>query len=274
VPVFARRVTFEGLAVAAKPAAEHLPWSPALCQSCDPRAPCLPCGLVDAARFGDSVFTRKRVKRGEELCRTGAAFTGLYVVRSGFFKSSVLLEDGRDQVSAFHMSGEILGLDGIGSGRHAAGVTALEDSEVCIIPRSRVEERALCDELCKAMSRELVRAQAMMILLGTMRAEERLAAFLIDLTQRLLARGFSQDEFHLRMTRAEIGSYLGISLETVSRLLSRFQADGLISVDQKHIRIHQHALLKAVIFPIDGCGGGSSCATTQTTAPRLFTVVA
>jgi CRP/FNR family transcriptional regulator len=247
---------------------------PALCQSCDPRAPCLPCSLVDAARFGDLVFTRKRVWRGEELCRTGAVFTGLFVVRSGFFKSSTMLEDGRDQVNAFHMSGEILGLDGIGSGRHAADVTALEDGEVCIIPRSRIEERALRDELYKAMSRELVRAHGMMILLAMMRAEERLAAFLIDLSQRLLARGFSQDEFHLRMTRAEIGSYLGVSLETVSRLLSRFQADGLISVEHRHIRIHQHALLKAVIFPADGSDDGPSCANAQTVAPRLSTVVA
>jgi CRP/FNR family transcriptional regulator len=180
---------------------------------------------VDAARFGDLVFTRKRVKRGEELYRAGAAFAGLFAVRSGFLKSSVMLEDGRAQVTAFHMAGEILGLEGIGTERHATDVAALEDSEVCIIPRSRIEEPALRRELYKVMSRELVRAHDMMALLGMMRAEERLAAFLLNLSQRLRARGFSQHEFHLSMTRAEIGSYLGISLETVSRLLSRFRAD-------------------------------------------------
>ena len=123
------------------------------------------------------------------------------------------------------------------------------------------------------MSRELVRGHGMMILLGRMRAEERLAAFLLDLSQRLLERGFSQHEFHLRTTRAEIGSYLGISLETVSRLLSRFQADGLISVEKKHICIHEHALLKAVLFQVDDGNHAPPCATAQTTASRLLTVV-
>jgi CRP/FNR family transcriptional regulator len=199
------------------------------------------------AVFSDPGYTRKRIKRGDTLFRSGAAFDAIYAVRTGFFKSSVVLEDGRDQVTAFHMAGEIVGMDGIGTEHHTTDVIALEDSEVCIIPYARLEEAGMQRQLHKAMSRELVRDQGVMLLLGTMRAEERLAAFLLNLSQRLVARGFSSSEFHLRMTREEIGSYLGLSLETVSRLFSRFQEEGLIAVQQKHIVIHDIAGLKSVM---------------------------
>ncbi len=223
------------------------------CSTCNLRELCLPCGLdaPDTALLGDLIYTRKRVKRGESLYRAGAAFDSLFAVRSGFFKSSVVLEDGRDQVTGFHMAGEILGMDGIGTESHAADVTALEDSEVCIIPYARLEQPGLQRQLHKVMSRELVRDQGVMMLLGTMRAEERLAAFLLNLSQRFVARGFSPHEFHLRMTRDEIGSYLGLSLETVSRLFSRFQDERLISVQQKHIRIFDIAGLKSVMVHVN-----------------------
>jgi CRP/FNR family transcriptional regulator, anaerobic regulatory protein len=209
----------------------------------------LPCGLIvpDAARFDDSAFTRKRVKRGDGLYRAGATFDCLFAVRSGFFKSCVVLEDGRDQVTGFHMAGEILGMDGIGTESHATDVTALEDSEVCIIPYARLEDPALQRQLYKMMSCEIVREQGVMILLGTMRAEEKLAAFLLNLSQRFVARGLSPHDFHLRMTRDEIGSYIGLSLETVSRLFSRFQDEGFITVQQKHICILDILGLKAVM---------------------------
>jgi len=224
------------------------------CATCNLRELCLPCGLQasEMARMDDVVYTRKRVKRGETLYRCGEAFESLYAVRSGFLKSSVVLEDGRDQVTGFHMAGEILGLDGIGSGSHTADLIALEDSEVCVLPYAHVEDPCLQRQLHKVMSRELVRDQGIMMLLGTMKAEERLAAFLLNLSQRFLARGFSPSEFHLRMTRDEIGSYLGLSLETVSRLFSRFHDDGLVSVLQKHIRILDVVGLRAVMFQPQG----------------------
>jgi CRP/FNR family transcriptional regulator len=219
------------------------------CATCNLRELCLPCGLgsSDMARLDEVVYTRKRVRRGETLYRAGDAFESIYAVRSGFVKSSVVLEDGRDQVTAFHMAGEIVGMDGIGNDRHAADVVALEDSEVCVIPYARLEEAGLGRQLSKVMSRELVRDQGVMMLLGTMRAEERLAAFLLNLSQRFRARGYSHNEFHLRMTREEIGSYLGLSLETVSRLFSRFQDEGIIAVQQKHIRILDTDGLRAVM---------------------------
>ena len=220
------------------------------CATCNLRELCLPCGLQagDMARLDEVVYTRKRVKRAETLYRSGETFESLYAVRSGFLKSSVVLEDGRDQVTAFHMAGELVGMDGIGTDRHSADVIALEDSEVCIIPYARLEEAGLQRQLSKVMSRELVRDQGVMMLLGTMRAEERLAAFLLNLSQRFVARGYSPNEFHLRMTRDEIGSYLGLSLETVSRLFSRFQSEDLISVQQKHIRILDVDGLRAVMI--------------------------
>nr|WP_171165693.1 helix-turn-helix domain-containing protein [Usitatibacter palustris] len=219
------------------------------CTTCKMRELCLPCGLGGlAAELDDAGYTRKRVKRGEALLRAGSEFDAIYAVRSGFFKSSVVLEDGRDQVTGFSMAGEILGLDGIGGGQHGADAIALEDSEVCIIPAARLDDVSLQRQLRKVMSRELVRDQGVMTLLGTMRAEERLAAFLINLSQRFLARGFSPSEFHLRMTRDEIGSYLGLSLETVSRLFSRFQDDGYLAVQQKHVRILDVAGLRAAML--------------------------
>ena len=212
---------------------------PTHCGACNLREVCLPCGLAGSAQelLDTLVYTRKRVKRGETLYRAGATFEALYAIRSGFFKSRVMLADGRDQVTGFSMAGEILGTDGIGSDSHTADVIALEDSEVCVIPYAHLEQPQLQRQLHKVMSRELVRDQGVMMLLGTMRAEERLAAFLLNLSQRFTARGYSPSEFHLRMTRDEIGSYLGLSLETVSRLFSRFQDEGFITVQQKHVCI-------------------------------------
>ncbi len=155
----------------------------------------------------------------------------------------MLLEDGREQVTGFQMAGELLGLDGISTEHHTCNAIALEDSEICVIPvhpagrACRVRSTRLQHQFHKVMSREIVRDHGVMMLLGTMRAEERLAAFLLNLSQRFTARGFSPSEFYLRMTREEIGSYLGLKLETVSRAFSRFQEEGYIAVQQKHIRI-------------------------------------
>jgi CRP/FNR family transcriptional regulator len=222
---------------------------PTRCGTCNLREVCLPCGLAGAtqALLDEIVYTRRRVKRGETLYRTGTEFESLYAIRSGFFKSRVVLEDGRDQVTGFYMAGEILGMDGIGTDSHTADLIALEDSEVCVIPYGRLEEQGLQRQLHKVMSRELVRDHGVMMLLGTMRAEERLAAFLLNLSQRFLARGYAPNEFHLRMTRDEIGSYLGLSLETVSRLFSRFHDEDLIAVQQKHIRILDLLGLKSMM---------------------------
>ena len=214
------------------------------CSSCNLRELCLTGGVCaeDLERVENIVYARRKVKRGESIFAAGDEFKSIYAIRAGFFKTSVVDDEGREQVTGFFMSGELLGLDGIGSGAHNGTATALEDSEVCVMPYAMIEEMArelpaLQRHLHSVLAREIVRDHGVMMLLGSMRAEERLAAFLTNLSKRFTRRGFSASEFHLRMTREEIGSYLGLKLETVSRLFSQFQKDGLIAVEQKHVRI-------------------------------------
>lgn len=229
------------------------------CSQCNLRELCLPFGLSDEdmARLDNLIGGGRKLKRGQHLYRAGEAFESIFAVKAGFFKTDVLTEDGRDQVTGFQMAGEILGMDGISTEVHTCNAVALEDSEVCLIPFTELEMlsseiHSLQHHLHKVMSREIVRDHGVMMLLGTMRAEERLAAFLLNLSQRFNARGYSPAEFHLRMTREEIGSYLGLKLETVSRAFSRFQDEGLISVQQKHIRILDIPRLKTLLTPADG----------------------
>ena len=204
----------------------------------------MPLGLNDSdmERVDEIVATRRKVARGQDLFRNGDKFNALYAIRTGFFKTRISAEDGRDQVTGFQMAGEIIGLDGIVSDHHTCDAVALEDAEVCVMPFDRIEElsreiTSLQRHVHKIMSREIVREHGVMLLLGSMRAEERLAAFLLNLVQRLHARGFSQSELVLRMTREEIGSYLGLKLETVSRTFSKFVEEGIVEVKQRHVRI-------------------------------------
>jgi CRP/FNR family transcriptional regulator len=214
------------------------------CTDCRLRDLCLPHALSEAGleQFRSVVISHRRLKFGQALYRSGASFEAVYLVRAGFMKTVVVLEDGREQVTGLYMSGEMLGMDGIAGGTHASDAIALADSDICVVPYERLEamsdgERPMRRHLHRMLSYEIVREQGMMLLLGTMSAEERVAAFLLNLSQRFSARGFSGSEFVLRMTREEIGSLLGMKLETVSRIFSRFQKDKLIEIDGKHVRI-------------------------------------
>ncbi len=226
------------------------------CSNCNLRELCMPMGLSanDLERLDDLVATRRKIKKGTTLFSNGDKFTSLYAIRTGFFKTSLASEDGRDQVTGFQMAGEIIGLDGIVNDQHSCDAIALEDAEVCVMPFERIEElsreiSALQRHVHKILSREIVRENGVMLLLGSMRAEERLAAFLLNLVQRLHARGFSQSELVLRMTREEIGSYLGLKLETVSRTFSKFVEDGFVEVKQRHVRILNTDGLKDIVNP-------------------------
>ena len=214
----------------------------------------MPLGLNESEmdRVDEVVATRRKVARGENLFRNGDKFNSLFAIRTGFFKTRISAEDGRDQVTGFQMAGEIIGLDGIVSDHHTCDAVALEDAEVCVMPFDRIEElsreiTSLQRHVHKIMSREIVRENGVMLLLGSMRAEERLAAFLLNLVQRLHARGFSQSELVLRMTREEIGSYLGLKLETVSRTFSKFVEEGIVEVKQRHVRILNADGLKLIV---------------------------
>ncbi len=214
----------------------------------------MPVGLSDQdlLRIEEVVETKRKVKRGANLFSDGDAFSALYAIRTGFFKTCVSTEDGREQVTGFQMAGEIMGLDGIVSDHHTCNAVALEDAEVCVMPFDQIENlsrevKALQHHVHKIMSREIVREHGVMLLLGSMRAEERLAAFLLNLVQRLHARGFSRTELVLRMTREEIGSYLGLKLETVSRTFSKFAEEGSIEVKQRHVQILDPQALQQIV---------------------------
>jgi CRP/FNR family transcriptional regulator len=214
------------------------------CSTCHLKDLCLPCGLTgnDVERLDSLMFARRRVREGQALYHEGEKFQFIYAVRSGTFKSVLTLKDGREQVTGFQMAGELMGLDGLAAGQHASAAVALEDAEICAIPYAHLSELAAASAdvqhvISRLMSREIVREHSLMMLLGSMNAEERLAAFLLNISQRMKARGYSPNEFHLRMSRAEIGSYLGMKLETVSRTFSAFQQQRLLEVDKKHVRI-------------------------------------
>lgn len=224
------------------------------CSNCNLRELCMPLALneEELQKLDNLVATRHKIVRGNTLYRNGEKFSALYAIRTGFFKTSVAAEDGRDQVTGFQMAGEVIGLDGIVSDYHTCDAVALEDAEVCVMNFDLLEDlsreiTALQRHIHKVMSREIVRENGVMLLLGSMRADERLAAFLLNLVQRLHARGFSQSELVLRMTREEIGSYLGLKLETISRTFSKFVEEGIVEVKQRHVRIMNPDALKLIV---------------------------
>ena len=232
----------------------HLKTSNTACSSCSLNELCLPAGLDagEIEQLDHMVSAKQTFKRGAYLYRAGEHFQSIYAVRTGFFKTATLLNDGREQVTGFHMMGEIIGMDAISTDIHPCDAIALEDSEICEIHFSQLEQLSrniptLQRHLHKILSREIVRDHGIMLLLGSMKAEERLAAFLLNLSQRFAARGYSSSSFNLRMTREEIGSYLGLKLETVSRTFSKFQKDGLINVQNKYIELHDLVALKTIL---------------------------
>ncbi|ACC74877.1 fumarate/nitrate reduction transcriptional regulator Fnr [Paraburkholderia phymatum] len=223
---------------------ERSPQRASRCSTCAMRAVCMPAELsaAELARLDSIICVTRPVKRGDTLYRAGDAFHSIYAVRAGSFKTVVMHRDGREHVTGFQIPGEALGLDGIGAGQHSCDAIALEDSAVCIIPFAHLE--VICREMkpmqhhiYQMMSSEIVRESSQMMLLGTMSAEQRVATFLLNLSRRFKARGFSAAEFHLRMTREEIGCYLGMKLETVSRMVSKFQREQLVRANGKTIRI-------------------------------------
>jgi CRP/FNR family transcriptional regulator len=224
------------------------------CAACGLRELCLPIALDPRAmaELETLVAGRRRLRRGEPLFQIGAGFESLFAIRYGSLKSAVVSEDGREQITGYHLPGDLLGLDGIGRGSHSCQAVALEDAEVCVMPYATIEDLSvrvpqLHSHLNRVLSREIARDYRVMLYLGAMRAEERLAAFLLNLSERYHARGYSASEFVLRMTREEIGNYLGLKLETVSRLFSRFQEAGLVRVKQRSIALLDREGLRRLI---------------------------
>ena len=214
------------------------------CQECSLNEICLPVGVDrnDLNRL-DSIIDRKRpLARGDHLFRIGAPFQSIFAVRSGSLKTYATSEDGHEQVMGFHLPGELVGVDAIAEGCHPLAAKALETTSVCEIPFTDLQSLSmqlpgLQHQLLRVMSQEIRDDEQNMVVLAQKSAEERLASFLVGLSDRFRRRGFSANQFNLSMSRSDIGNYLGLALETVSRLFTRFQSEGLLRVERKHIEL-------------------------------------
>ncbi|MCW8907513.1 MAG: fumarate/nitrate reduction transcriptional regulator Fnr [Sedimenticola sp.] len=224
------------------------------CRNCSLASLCLPMGLTpEDVDLLDSIVKRDRpLHRGDHLFRQGDPFRFIYVVKTGTVKSFDPGEDGSEQVLGFHLPGELIGLDAIETGHHHCSAKILETTAVCEIPFTRLEELSstipsLQHQMFRLMSREIGHDEDMLTLLGKRNAEERLASFLLSLSGRFQRRGFSPSDFYLSMSRHEIGNYLGLAVETISRLFTRFQEEGLLNVERKHIQLLDIKRLKQTL---------------------------
>ncbi len=235
------------------------------CKDCNLFQLCLPVG-IDARELEelDSIIKRRRpLKRGEHLFHVGSPFQAIYAVRSGSVRTYAPTEDGLEQVTGFHLPGELLGLDAIHLKHHPCAAKALETTSLCEIPFDRLEELStrlpgLQHQLLTIMSKEILHDQSLLMLLGKKSAEERLAALLLSLSDRYQRRGFSPTDFYLSMSRNDIGNYLGMAVETVSRLFSRFQEEGILVVQRKHICIQDLPQLRTIANSKASKGRGGS----------------
>jgi len=217
------------------------------CATCMLGHVCLPVGLppTESAQLDDLVSERVRVSKGQSLYAPGDPAKAIYAVRTGFLKLQIEDESGDVQITGFPMPGELVGMDGLMEARHQSRAIALENTELCVINLEQVDDLArrlpsLHNQVRILLSRELSRSQRMLLALGCATSERRLIGFLLNLSDRLATLGYSPNEFLMRMSRAEIGNYLGMTLETVSRIFSRLARDGLITVQQRSIKILDH----------------------------------
>ena len=206
----------------------------------------------DVDRLDEIVKRNRPLHRGDYLFREGDKFQCLYIVKTGSVKTYAPSEDGGEQVLGFHLPGELIGLDAIEKSRHHCSARVLETSAVCEVPFHQLEDLSttipsLQHQMYRLLSREISQDENMLTLLGKKNAEERLAAFLLSLSERFKRRGFSPSDFHLSMSRHEIGNYLGLAVETISRLFTRFQDEKLLKVERKHIQLLDIERLRCVV---------------------------
>ena len=213
----------------------------------------LVCPLKDAVkRPANEKQNNSKIKSGETIYSVSSRFQGLYVVKAGFVKRVSFLENGKFQISGFYMKGEIFGFDGLKSDRHTSTAIAIENSELCKIQIDWIKDdrgngMEPIDQFCRIMSDEIDRYQHMTLLLGAMSAEERLAKFILELSKKLDRRGYSPINLVLRMSRRDIGSYLSMKVETVSRLFSAFQNKGLLRVRNRNVQIIDEQGLRKLV---------------------------
>ena len=224
------------------------------CRNCSLSTLCLPLGLTpeDVERLDTIVRRNRPLHRGDYLFQSGDRFRSLFVVKTGSVKTFAPSPEGGEQVLGFHLPGEIIGLDAIEKDAHSCSAKVLETTAFCEVPFSRFEELSvtipsLQHQMYRLLSKEIAQETEMLLLLGKKSAEDRLATFLLSLSQRLQQRGLSPTDFYLSMSRHEIGNYLGLAVETVSRLFTRFHEERLLVVDRKHIRLTNLGALEAMV---------------------------
>ena len=220
------------------------------CQHCGFSQLCLPFTLNNAEldTLDDIIERKKPLHKGDFLIEAGTKLHSLYAVRSGSFKTFTLTDQGEQQITGFHLPGDIVGFDGLSKQLHPSYAETLETAMVCEIPLPNLETLLdqlprLRQQIMRLMSEDIQADQQMMLLLNRKTAEQKLATFLSQLGQRYASRGFSANEFRLTMTRSDIGNYLGLTVETISRLLSKLDKEQLIAVDGKLITIKDQPAL-------------------------------
>ena len=214
------------------------------CSNCRLSQICLPIALeaADIDRL-DSIIQRGRpLRKGDHVFRQDESFKAVYAVRSGTLKSYSTTDTGQEQVTGFYFPGEILGMDGISKNRHPSSAIALETAAICEIPFEllgdlSIRVPSLQRHFFQLMSQEIASDQQLITALSKNSAEQRVAALLLSISARNARRKLSATAFRLSMSRADIGNYLGLTVETVSRIFSRFQKGGLIDVDGKEVVI-------------------------------------
>ncbi|HEY9050087.1 MAG TPA: fumarate/nitrate reduction transcriptional regulator Fnr [Gammaproteobacteria bacterium] len=231
------------------------------CKSCKLHDLCLPLGLDlgDIDKLDSIIKRRKPLQKGEYLFHNGDNFHSIYAVRSGSIKTYSESEQGDEQITGLYLPGELLGLDAIHNNQHPCSAIALETTSLCEIPFDILEDlseevHGLHHQLFRIMSKEIASDQTLLMLMAQKNAEERLAAFLVNLSSRLKQRSFSETEFYLSMSRKDIGNYLGLTIETISRTFSRFQSEGLLETQRKYVKILKLEELKALAGLGPACG--------------------
>lgn len=224
------------------------------CNNCSLQQLCIPVGLEgdDFTKLESIVGHSRPLPRGKHIYLPEDRFTSLYAIRSGSVKTYNVASDGTEYVTGFYLPGEIIGLDAVATGVHPCGARTLETTSLCELPYDRLEDLSavipgVSKQLLRIMSQELHSEEQLLMMVGSQSAEARLVALFLSLSSRFARRGYSATEFVLSMSRSDIGSFLGLAVETVSRLLKRLQEQGLIQVNHREIKLLEMEKLRAMI---------------------------
>lgn len=223
------------------------------CKDCSLNPICLPMAVTvgDLDRLDDIIRRGRPIKKGEHLFRASDPFHSIFAVRSGTIKTYSVTESGEEQVTGFYLPGEILGVDGICTNVHSNSAKALESSAVCEIPFNKMESLSseipsLQRHFFQLMSKEIQQDQQLILLLSKKSAESRICSLLLSLSSRHKVRGLSGSDFRLPMPRNDIANFLGLAVETVSRVFSRLQKLEVIQVEGRDIKVMQMETLSQI----------------------------